>query len=222
MAIPGPLMRLLWRLLLSGRVRTADLTSVGRLRNWRDRWQRDGLTATLRLELRGLLAPKVTLRAPWRLGDDTSPSAEEPTHLGQLVNWELVLASDHVHSLLRTATDPAWKSALPQLLDDLQQLLRDALDLFSELRNGDPRSDRSYWDLPSIHGHWQNGGYHEWVTLIELLRDSWLEARTIDRARAIRVARYWFTLPYPTFKRVALFAASHDNTIESEQWVAWC
>lgn len=220
-AIPGPLMRLLWRLLLSGRVRTANLTSAGRLGNWRDRWQRDGLTATLRLELRGLLAPKVTLRAPWHLSDDTSPSAEEPKHLGQLVDWELVLASDHVRSLLLKTTTPEWKSALPQLLEDLQQLLRDALDLLAELMVGDSRPDPSYWALPSIQHHWQNRGYHEWVTLIELFRDSWLAVRAIDTPRAIRVARYWFTLPYPTFKRLALFAASHDDTIASEEWVTW-
>ena len=31
----------------------------------------------------------------------------------------------------------------------------------------------------------------------------------------------WFTLPYLTFKRLALFAASQDRCIEPDQWVDW-
>ena len=57
--------------------------------------------------------------------------------------------------------------------------------------------------------------------LIELLRDAWLAVREIDRARAARIAQAWFDLPYPTFKRLALFAASQDGCIAPEQWVDW-
>lgn len=35
------------------------------------------------------------------------------------------------------------------------------------------------------------------------------------------MAQAWFEIPYPTFKRLALFAASQDNCIEQEQWVDW-
>ncbi len=59
-AIPGPLMRTLWRLLLSGRVKSHRRD----LFRWKSRLERDGLTATLRLELRELLAPQVVLRKP--------------------------------------------------------------------------------------------------------------------------------------------------------------
>ena len=47
---------------------------------WEERLQRDGLTTTLRLELRELLAPKVTLRKPFRWGDGDE-SADAPEHL---------------------------------------------------------------------------------------------------------------------------------------------
>ena len=40
-------------------------------------------------------------------------------------------------------------------------------------------------------------------------------------ARATRTAQAWFELPYPTFKRLALFAASQDACIAPEQWVDW-
>jgi hypothetical protein len=99
--------------------------------------------------------------------------------------------------------------------------LCDALDLLRELGDADDRSDRSHWDLPSITPHWQNRGFREWVSLVELLRDAWLAVRANDSARATRIAQNWFELPYPTFKRLALFAASQDGCIPPEQWVNW-
>ncbi|WP_067984811.1 anti-phage defense-associated sirtuin Dsr1 [Neptuniibacter pectenicola] len=217
-AIPGPLMHTLWRLLLSGRVKSPWHDSD--LYRWNDRLKREGLTTTLRLELRELLAPKVVLKKPFRWSDDSS-STDESTKIKQLVDWELVLATDHVHSALRDLADEPWKSALPQLFEDFQQLLRDALDLLCELGEDDNRSDRSHRDLPSITPHRQNRGFRDWVSLIELLRDAWLEVHSNDSARATRMAQAWFELPYPAFKRLALFAASHDHCIPTEQWVDW-
>lgn len=218
-AIPGPLMRTLWRLLLSGRVKSPWRDPD--LYRWQGRLKREGLTATLRLELRELLAVKVVLKKPFRWGDDDSSSTDEPTRIKQLVDWELALAADHVHSALRDLADEPWKSAFPYLLEDFQQLLRDALDLLRELGEADERSDRSHWDLPSITPHWQNRGFRDWVSLIELLRDAWLAIRANDSARATRIAQTWFEVPYPAFKRLALFAASYDDCIPPEQWVDW-
>lgn len=219
MAIPGPLMRTLWRLLLSGLVKSPWHDTD--LYRWQGRLKREGLTTTLRLELRKLLAPKVVLKKPFRWSDDDSSSDDEPTRIKQLVGWELVLAADHVHSTLRDLANEPWTSALPQLLEDFQQLLRDALDLMRELGEADDRRDRSHWDLPSIMPHWQNRGFRDWVILIELLRDAWLTLRTNDSTRATRIAQAWFELPYSTFKRLALFAASHDDCIPPHQWVEW-
>ncbi|MBF0191905.1 MAG: SIR2 family protein [Magnetococcales bacterium] len=216
-AIPSPQMRTLWRLLLSGRVKSlrhADLDQ------WKARLKREGVTITLRLELRELLAPQVVLKELFRWGD-VEENTDDPTRIRQLVDWELVLAADHAHTTLYDLADEYWTSALPQLLEEFQQLLRDALDLLRELGEADDRSDRSHWDLPSVSPHWQNRGFRDWVTLIELLRDAWLTVRSQDNARATRIAQTWFDLPYPTFKRLALFAASQDGCIVPEQWVDW-
>lgn len=218
-AIPGPLMRTLWRLLLSGRVKSASHDPD--LYRWKGRLKRDGLTATLRLELRELLAPKVVLKRPFRWLEDDSNITTEPTGIKQMVDWELVLTSDHVHSTLRDLADEDWTSAMQELLDDFQQLLRDSLDLLRELGEADDHNDRSHWDLPSITPHWQNRGFRDWVSLIELLRDSWLAIRVNDCNRATRIAQNWFELPYPTFKRLSLFAASQNGCISPEQWVKW-
>ena len=217
-AIPSPLMRTLWRLLLSERVKSTSRDPG--LYRWLERLKREPLTATLRLELRDLLAPKVTLKELFRWGEKEA-TADEPTRLRQLVDWELVLAADHVRPTVRELDSEHWTSALPDLLEDFQQLLRDALDLLHELGEADDRSDRSHWDLPSITPHWQNRDFHDWISLIELLRDAWLAVHSNNSNRATRVAQAWFELPYPTFKRLALFAASQNDCIPPEQWVGW-
>lgn len=217
-AIPGPLMQTLWRLLLTGRVKSSWRDPD--LYRWMGRLKRDGLTTTLRLELRELLAPKITLKKPFRWGDDDDDT-DAPERLKRLVDWELVLAADHVHSSLRDLTAGRWREALPALLDDFQRLLRDALDLLRELGEANDHSDRSYWDLPSVSPHWQNRGFRDWVVLIELLRDAWLATRCSDPERATRIAQGWLDAPYPTFKRLALFAASQDGCISPDQWVDW-
>lgn len=217
-SIPSLLMRTLWRLLLSGRVKSPWHHSD--LYRWKSRLKREGLTTTLRFELREILAPQVSLKKPFRWSDEKE-STDEPTRIKQLVDWDLVLAADHVLSSLLDVSDKDWTSVLPQLLEDFQQLLHDALDLLHELGEADNRSDRSYWDLPSISPHWQNRGFHDWVALIELLRDAWLAVHSDDSARAKQIALTWFDLPYPTFKRLALFAASQENCIATEQWVNW-
>ena len=217
-AIPGPLMRKLWRLLLTGRVKSPwrELD----IYRWKDRLRWDGLTATLRLELRELLAPKVILKKPFRMNEESS-SSDEPTRLRQLVDWELSLATDHVQTTFREFENDDLQSILPFLLEDFQQLLRDALDLLEELGEADDRSDRSFRDLPSIFPHSQNRGFRDWVSLIELLRDSWLAVRMADAPRAASIAQGWFEIPYPTFKRLAFFASSQDNCIAPVQWTDW-
>lgn len=216
-AIPGPLMKKLWRLLLTGRVKSPRENMD--LFNWINRLKRDGLTITLRLELRELLAPKVILRKPFYLAK--IDNAETPEHINQLVDCELVLDTDHVYYLIRNIDDVRWHEALPKLLDDFQQLLRDALDLLCELGEANDHYDCSSMDLPSITPHWQNRGFHDWVILIELLRDAWLSLLENNHEQATGIAQSWFRLPYPTFKRLALFAASKDECITPDQWVDW-
>lgn len=218
-AIPQPLMLILWRLLLTGRVKSPwhDLD----LYHWKGHFARYGLTTSLRMEFRELLAPKITMKKPfhWDINDDETGT---PVRLKQLIDWELVLATDDVYPFIHELReDSKWRDSLPLLFDDFQQLLRDALELLRELGEANDRSDQSYFDLPSISPHWQNRGFRDWVILIELLRDSWISIREANKALATQIALEWFTLPYPTFKRLAFFAASHDGCIPTDRWVNW-
>ena len=218
-AIPGPLMRTLWRLLLTGRVKSwlRDFD----LYRWRDRFKRDGLTATLRLELREMLTPRVSLREPFRWPAEDG-EAREPERIKELVEWEIVLSTDHVHSSLRDLPrDERWHVALPELLSDLSTLLRDALDLMRELGSAEDRSDLSYMHQPSISDHTQNRDFHDWTALIDLTRDAWLATVAQSPARAALMAQAWWHTPYPLFRRLAFFAAAQDNVIPHRQALDW-
>ena len=217
-AIPSPMMRKLWRLLIGARVQSSWRGSD--LYAWKKRFQLEGLTTSLRFELRNLLEPKLSLKKPFAWNDETT-HVDESAGIAQLVEWELALQTNHVHAALADISDAKWTAALPHLLEDFQQLLRDGLDLLRELDGPDEVNDRSCWDLPSITPHWQNKGFHDWVSLIELVRDAWLVIFSHDKARAAQIAEAWFDLPYPTFKRLALFAASQDECIPSERWISW-
>ena len=218
-AIPGPLMRTLWRLLLSKRLKS--LGHHADLYDWLRRFGRDGLTPSLRMELREILAPRVTLRAPFRWGED-SPRSSVPTCIRDLVDWELVLASDHVHSTLRDqGNKPQWQAVLPDLLQDFSILLRDAFDLRHELGGAEERNDSSYVYQPSIGEHAQNKDFDDWTILIELARDAWLATAHTDLAQAQRAAEDWWQVPYPIFKRLALFAAAQDNAISQRRALGW-
>jgi len=218
-AIPRPAMRTLWRLLLNGHVkpRLRDLS----LYNWRDQFRHDGLTASVRFALREILKPCLSLREPFRWsGEEDDGEVED--RIKNIVEWEVVLASDHVHSGLRDLPKyERWTAALPELLDDFNGLLRDALDLMRELGGVDSESDHSYIHQPSISDHSQNKDFHDWTALIELTRDAWLATAAKLPERARIVAALWSHGPYPLFRRLALFAATQGQVVPPRQALDW-
>lgn len=69
-AVPGPLMRTLWKLLLNDRLKPPGHNPD--LYSWFRQLKMDGLSITMRFKLRELLAPKVLLRKPIRWDHDAS------------------------------------------------------------------------------------------------------------------------------------------------------
>ncbi|MGH9641461.1 MAG: anti-phage defense-associated sirtuin Dsr1 [Terriglobales bacterium] len=217
--VPGPLMRTLWGLLLTGRVKS--LVRDFDLYRWRDRFNRDGLTATLRLDLREVLTPRVALREPFRLQVE-GVEEREPARTKELVDWEVVLSADHVHSSLSDLVkEERWAAALPDLLFDFSSLLRDTLDLMRELGGAEDRSDLSYLNQPSISEHPQNQRFHDWTALIDLTRDAWLVTAAQTPERAALVAESWWHTPYPLFRRLAFFAAAQAGVIPIRRALDW-
>ena len=216
-----PPMRTLWRLILAGRItgprRDFDLF------HWRGRFRREGLSASLRFELRHALTPCVVLRKPapqWAGASASAPS--DPKKIKDLVEWEIVLQAAYVHSSLSDlAADSQWLDVLPDLLDDFNALLRDTLDLKRELGGIQDRSDLSYLYQPSISAHPQNGNYYDWTALIDLTRDAWLATAAQSPERARHVAELWWLAPYPLFRRLALFAATQGAVIPPQCALEW-
>lgn len=218
-AIPGSPMRTLWRLLLSGRVKSCQHKLD--LYRWRGRLKRDGLTTALRLELREMLSPRISLQEPFRLPAQDD-EALEPESIRKLVEWKIVLSTDHVHSTLRDlAYDEHWKAASPKLMQDVSSLLHDALDLMCELEGASDRSDLSYIHHPSISEHPQNRYVKDWTALIDLTRDTWLATAAQSPTMAALMAQTWWHTPYPLFRRLAFFAATKDSVVPHRQALDW-
>jgi hypothetical protein len=220
----APPMRILWRLLIAGRVKQSGQHHNSEFYAWKLKLGQEGFTTTLRFELRNLLAPKIKFKKPFSWDWDQDGLIEiDPKNIKRFIDWDVVLSADSVrYSIDDLQQMAAWQKVLPELLGDIQQLLLDTLDLQRELGEADDLKDRSNWDLPSISPHSQNQRFKEWVSLIELLRDAWLAVQQSHPARATRIARDWFEQPYPTFKRLALFAATQDENITAaDDWVSW-
>lgn len=221
-AIPRPMLRTVWRMLLSGRVKShfRDFD----LYRWQEVFKREGLTASLRLAFRELLTPCVELREPFRWDEGTGEAGEEerPQRLKEIVDWELKLRTDYAHSTLRDIPNSAeWQVALADLLPDLNLLLRDALELMSELGGANERSDLSYLHQPSISEHPQNRDFHDWTALVGLTRDAWLALSRGSQEQARLVAQQWQQVPYPLFKRLAFFAAAQESIIPPPLAIDW-
>lgn len=211
-AIPDEFSKKLWRLVLSGNVQSTS--SSLDLYDWKRQFLLNGSTKNLKLTLREILAPKIVIK------EKLSFEKSNATDSKSLIDVELNLNSHYVHSELVEFEEFRWKEELPSFLEEFQLLLKDGLDLLKELEKIDCKNDFSDWHLPSIEEHPQNRDFHNWTALIELLRDSWLKLNEIDTLKASRVAHYWFDLNYPTFKRLALFAAS-KGSVEPSIWVDW-
>ncbi|MBB3410019.1 hypothetical protein FHT87_003951 [Rhizobium sp. BK316] len=221
-APPSSAMEALWRIILSGRL-SRGATQFDPY-SWFERLKQKGLTPLLRMQLREMLSSRVRIRPAFQLfeedtegedgNEDTGSSDPRPD---QLVDWELVLAADHVHvAFQHFGQDIEWRTALPALLTDATDLLFEAMEITRELQAADAKSDRSYWQQPSISEHPQNQKFRDWTALIELARDAWIAAAQSRPASAIREAHRWFELPYPIFKRLAFFALADRRDLFPE------
>ena len=224
-AIPRPMMRVLWRLLLAGRMQLTGPgfrhSALGDILQWQNRFEHDGLTVALRLELRDMLTPRLSLREPISWDLDRGDAVRQEC-LNDLVDWKIVLSVDNVHPALENLyQNPRWVEALPDLLDAFSVLLRDSMDLARKLGGADDRRDRSYIYEPSIAAHARNVHLQDWTALIELTRDAWLATAEIAPKRARRIAENWSTTPYPVFRRLAFFAATQEGAIPPQQALDW-
>ncbi|KTD03719.1 hypothetical protein Lgee_0532 [Legionella geestiana] len=214
-AIPRPEMRTLWYLMIDGHIKPKKGNNDLSLYSWINQFERDGLTTGMRLSLRKILTPLLSLSDSCLRNDDKN----------DLGNWDVVLASTHhAHdALVQLSENMKWKEALPALLNDFNTLLRDLFDLRRELGAVNDKEDDSYWHQPSISEHPQNEyhNYKDWTILIKLTREAWIELAKRSPERARIYAEAWMHVPYPVFKRFSFFAAAHEGVISHRQALDW-
>ena len=221
-AIRTPTMRMLWRLLLRGRVSSAPRwRRSSALYLWKTRFRRYGLTTALRLELRECLTPRTQFPLHKHLLEKFGYDCK-PEHIKKLAGQKIVPFADNVLLGLEDLTkDKCWIAALPELLTEFNSLLRDALDLMRELGSASDQNDPSCDLCPSISKHAQNTDPNDWTALIRLTRDAWLIKAKQSPEHARCVAEGWSQKPYPLFRRLAFFAAAQGKTVPSRQGLDW-
>ena len=129
----------------------------------------------LRDQLRSCLRPQVKLGKPVRLRDDTD-TAEVSIRLKDLVDWEIVLASDHAHVAIRDSSNELWRSSAYTLLSDFSDLLRQAFDLMNELDGAGEDTDFSYIHhplSPSTNKTTTTRNGHPWLPWFERRGCKW-------------------------------------------------
>ena len=102
-----------------------------------------------------------------------------------------------------------WEGALAAMADELTTRLREAMDWLRALDLATPTKDPTFSRYPSISTHEQNGHAPTWTQLIALTRDAYDALISAgDEGSATRLVRRWQSLPYPVFRRLALYAAT--------------
>ena len=208
-----PDIRTPWNLLIAERIKLLPLNQESDygLYNWKKRFEIQGLTQSLRLNLRDLLTPRVLLY-------------KSPSWHKNPIKGKIVLQVNRVRSKLNSLRNKqSWIQALPHLLTDFTTLLKDAMGLMYELGEASDMGDSSYIARPSIAEHAQNDVYSDdWTVLIELNRDAWLKTVNTAPEQAKRAAENWCNLPYPVFRRLAFFAATQNREIiPAELGLSW-
>ncbi|MBF0383558.1 MAG: SIR2 family protein [Magnetococcales bacterium] len=143
--------------------------------------------------------------------DQTTLNPNEPE------NWyktriELVGFEDRseLESLKKRAKD--WDGTLTVMAYDLTARLKEALDWLQEFGLATPKIDIFYHQYPAIyHGCYKNSYRAKWTLLITLNRDAYDSLAKSDPEQAIHLARFWQKLPYPIFRRLALYAATSGS-----------
>lgn len=221
-AIPRPMMRTLWRLWLSGRIKV-KWQEFG-MHQWTQRFRRDGLSFAVRMDLRELLTPKLQLSRALTWGDMRDDDASED--LRRSIAWELDFVSNDARflfsslpSVCQLLDSTPQKIELTALAADLQNLLHDALCLMRELGDADEHQDPSLLHVPSLCAPRSYSHFSKWVILTDLVRDAWLAVLKDNPMHARHAALNWFAEPFPIFKRLGLFAATCEGIDLHNEWL---
>ncbi len=211
-----PALKTIWGMALIGLLRNPSHFEFYR---WKSLFHKEGMSASVRIQLRHLLAPSVQLgeRSIFSGTNEEKTDSKSPC---DILNTSVNLGHGiQKHDVVELDKKLEWSSALPDIADDLRILLRDALQLMQELGMAAAKFDRSSRGMPSISEHDQNRYYDTWTLLLRLTRDAWLATLRQAPDRAKLLAKSWSYEAYPCFRRLRLFAATHQEAFNSSEAV---
>ncbi|MBY3361272.1 hypothetical protein HFN97_26230 [Rhizobium laguerreae] len=198
-----------WQLALAGRLHQSSAVSDAYA--WSQELKSEGrLTPLLRIKLREFLKPVVKVSEGYR-------SDEGEAENDVAIEWELALPGTHAASALRDVfNSEQWKAALPSLLSDATDLLREAMDV-AQLVAANETGDRSFYQHPSIAPHPQNRTFRDWTILIDFVRDAWLSNAERFPNRALQEFERWEQYEHAVFRRLQFFALAARSELFGAQ-----
>lgn len=151
--------------------------------------------------------PVFNLRFPL-IDEERLTQAEKPSDWCKIDICLVGVSEDYeVESVRDRSTD--WQGSLALLADDLTSCLKEAMDWLAEFELASPSTDLTHIGFRSISPHEQNKYAEVWTQLIALTRESYdALVDTGDQTGAERLRRRWQSLPYPIFRRLALYAST--------------
>lgn len=142
--------------------------------------------------------------------------------LQDLVSWDYKIGAYTVIAR-NSLPDDALLSLPSSLVFPIEDALNHLCEMRRELGEEGDESDFNSLALQDVSGPVDEANDHcpEWATLVVLLRNVWVNLLKENHAVATSVAQKWFKSKHPIFKRMALFAATQDASIDPDQVVLW-
>ena len=174
----------------------------------------------LRQSFTSALTPAVVFKKKIAFTDSGLPINSD--EIDEVIHSELVIPTSSAHHWVKKLeSENGWPVLLVEILEDVTSALCMAFDSLFELGKVTRDLDYSYIQHPSIEDHDQNSYNNNWTALITICRDAWLAAAAANPAKAIRCAERWWSIGYPVFRRLCLFAASQPGTIGTARALGW-
>ena len=143
--------------------------------------------------------------------DEGNPSPERPSDWYEIEMKLVGIKSDHEYIDYQEHTED-WTKSLAMMADDLTTKLNEAMIWFREFGMANEDVDTTHFEYPSVSPHEQNEHAPIWTHLIRLVRDSRDALLTCgEKAAESRLVGRWRSLPYPIFRRLALYAATEPS-----------
>lgn len=202
-------MRTLWGYLIAGAFRINHNLLDGPYKWIRDA-KEHGITTPLSSRLHFLLSPKITHGRTSLfslMGEDNNSMDYIVSVLG--LDVDVPGSKDFVKN---GNHGERWRKEIFKLLPTFSLLLEQACEYLLVLGKIRDDRDMSCLLLPSIEPHEQNRDYIlGWASLIALTRDAWEAALKENHELAETYLREWSELPYPCFRRLALYGCTYKS-----------